>query len=159
MIKNIGNIFPNNPVDRMIIESYANQKGVKFPKQYTELISISDGIYPELSSFDYIDTAGNLTINTIVFGGYLNTPFISGCQFPEGDDDYDGKIIPFGSTPGGDFICFDYRFPWIIDQPKIVLVLHDDFYDYGTNEGKRVVLYLADNFLNFINSLHELIDY
>lgn len=113
----------------------------------------------KISSFDYIDPHGELNITSIEFGGYLHTPRIEGMQFPEGDDDYDGKLIGFGFTPGRKFICFDYRFPWVNNQPKIVLVLHDDFYDHGTNEGKRKVLYLADNFVHFINSLHEFIEY
>ncbi|SEO18177.1 hypothetical protein SAMN04487817_101821 [Acinetobacter sp. yr461] len=50
-------------------------------------------------------------------------------------------------------------YPWIKDQPKIVLVLHDEFYDFGMNEGKRKILYLVDNFVHFINSLHEFIEY
>lgn len=156
----IGDLYPNGEVEKKVIQNFANTLGVEFPPEYIELISQHDGFYPQISAFDFVDTNGELNISCIAeFGGYIHTPRIEGMQFPEGDDDYSGKLIGFGMTPGGDFICFDYRFPWIKDQPKIVLVLHDDFYDYGVNEGKRKVLYLADRFEYFINSLHEYIEY
>lgn len=156
-MKNIGDQYPNGSVDIKIIENYASNLGVRFPSQYIELISKHDGFYPEISNFDYIKYDGELDVSTIEFGGYLHSPRIEGMQFP--DNDYEGKLIAFGQTPSGDSICFDYRFPWADDQPKIVLVKHDDFYDYGINEGKRKVLYIADNFVHFVNSLHEFIEY
>ncbi|MBN6494632.1 SMI1/KNR4 family protein [Acinetobacter pittii] len=159
MLQDIGDQYPNGAINKEIIENFAATLEVTFPPEYVELISQHDGIYPEISSFDYVDIYGELNISTVELGGYLHEPRIEGMQFPEGDDDYEGKLISFGSTPGGNFICFDYRFPWIKDQPKIVLVLHDEFYDFGMNEGKRKVLYLADNFMHFINSLHEFIEY
>jgi hypothetical protein len=159
MIQNIGDKYPNGVVDTKFIEKFSQNLGVLFPPEYIELISKHDGLYPEFSSFDYIDSHGELNITSIEFGGYQHTPRIEGMQFPEGDDDYEGKLIGFGSTPGGNYICFDYRFPWVENQPKIVLVLHDEFYDYGVNDGKRKVLFLADRFEHFVNSLHEFIEY
>lgn len=157
MIQDIGDLYPNGGVDKEIIENFSKKFDVLFPPEYIDLISKHDGIYPEISSFDYIDTDGELNISTIELGGYLHTPRIEGMQFP--DDDYDQKLIGFGTTPGGNFICFDYRFPWVTNQPRIVLTLHDEFYDFGTNEGKRKILYLSNSFTSFINSLHEFIEY
>lgn len=82
-----------------------------FPPEYIELISKHDGLYPEISDFDYVDTDGKLNISTVELGGYLHEPRIEGMQFPEGDDDYEGKFIGFGATSGGNFICFDYSLP------------------------------------------------
>lgn len=158
-MQDIGDLYPNGKVDKKIIKNFANTLGVEFPPEYIELISQHDGLTPKISSFDFIDTDGELNISCVEFGGYMHTPRIEGFQFPEGDDDYDGKLIGFGGTPNGDSICFDYRFPWTKDQPKIVLVLHDDFYDYGSNQDKRKILFLADRFKHFINSLHEYIEY
>lgn len=158
-MQDIRDRYPNGEVEKDIIEAFAKARGITFPPAYIELISKHDGFYPEIGCFDFIDTNGELNISNVEFGGYMHTPHIEGMQFPEGDDDYEGKLVGFGSTPGGDFICFDYRFPWANDQPKIVLVLHDDFYDYGINENKRRILYLADNFVHFIDSLHEYIEY
>lgn len=47
-----------------------------------------------------------MNISTVELGGYLYEPRIEGMQFPKGAD-----VIGFGSTPSGNFICFDYRFP------------------------------------------------
>lgn len=112
MVHYIGDKYPNGIVDKKIIENFAKNLGVLFPPEYIELISEHDGLYPEISDFDYIDTNGEINTDALAeIGGYLHTPRIEGMQFPEGDDDYDGKLIGFGSTPGGNFICFDYRFP------------------------------------------------
>lgn len=137
MMQDIGDQYPNGTIDKEVIESFALSLGVTFPPEYIELISKHDGLYPEISDFDYVDTDGELNISTVELGGYLHEPRIEGMQFPEGDDDYEGKLIGFGATPGGNFICFDYRLPWIKDQPKIVLVLHDDFYDSGKMKVKE----------------------
>jgi hypothetical protein len=59
---------------------------------------------------------------------------------------FDKKLIPFGETGGGDFICFDYR-NHDGDNPPIVLWIHDI--------PEKRISFIANNFEEFINMLHE----
>ena len=58
-------------------------------------------------------------------------------------------LIPFGETGGGDFICFDYRNDKNTTTPPIVFWCHDAY----SEEGR--VSFIANNFEEFINMLHE----
>ena len=59
------------------------------------------------------------------------------------------KLIPFGDTGGGDFICFDYRDNPQTDNPPVVLWCHD------ANDSEGRISFIANNFEEFINMLHE----
>ena len=61
---------------------------------------------------------------------------------------FEDGLIPFGENGGGDYICFDYRHDKTTDNPPIVIWNHD----MGL---KHRVVFVANNFEEFINMLHE----
>lgn len=61
---------------------------------------------------------------------------------------FEDGLIPFGENGGGDMICFDYRKDKTTDNPPIVIWNHD----MGL---KHRVVFIANNFDEFINMLHE----
>ena len=64
---------------------------------------------------------------------------------------YGDKVIAFGNCGGGDKVCFDYRER--NHDPKIFLMLHDDYEEDGQGEMKMVLIPLADSFDELIDSL------
>ncbi|MDR1488613.1 MAG: SMI1/KNR4 family protein [Holosporales bacterium] len=69
----------------------------------------------------------------------------------DSEDDYiyfEERLIPFGDTGGGDFICFDYR-NHDGDNPPIILWTHDVY------DNSKRISFIANNFEEFINMLHE----
>jgi hypothetical protein len=62
---------------------------------------------------------------------------------------FDSRLIPFGETGGGDFICFDYRNNQKTDNPPITYWCHD------AQEPDGRISFIANSFEEFINMLHE----
>jgi hypothetical protein len=60
---------------------------------------------------------------------------------------FEDGLIPFGGNGGGDMICFDYR-NHDGDNPPIVIWNHDMGFEHR-------VVFIANNFEEFINMLHE----
>ena len=69
---------------------------------------------------------------------------------PDWDDKYkfEDGLIPFGENGSGDMICFDYRKDRTTDNPPIVIWNHDMGLEHR-------VVFIANNFEEFINMLHE----
>jgi hypothetical protein len=62
---------------------------------------------------------------------------------------FDSRLIPFGETGGGDFICFDYRNNWKTNNPPITYWCHD------AQEPNGRTSFIANSFEEFINMLHK----
>jgi len=65
-------------------------------------------------------------------------------------------VIAFGLCANGDYICFDYR--KARENPSIVVMYHDDFYEDENGNTKMVINDVADNFDDFLAMLHEASD-
>ena len=65
------------------------------------------------------------------------------------------NLVIFGKCGNGDLICFDYRDDIKSNEPKIVLVYHDDFVDFDDGTSSMVVNSVANNFDDFLKLLHE----
>ncbi len=61
-------------------------------------------------------------------------------------------VYSFGSTGEGHFICFDYRDDPKGNEPKICIVIHDE---YDEKTGKRLLLPVAENFEAFLDMLYD----
>ncbi|MCQ9327736.1 SMI1/KNR4 family protein [Neisseria dentiae] len=144
-------------VDQHLIVKFANSLGVVFPETYISLISKYDYLYPEENIFDFTDYYGVKEERDIVFFGYKQG-FLDGASihsYSKVDDDYSyGKdIVAFGGSANGDYVCFDYRKGR--ENPSVVVMYHDDFYEDENGDTKMVVNYVADNFDDFLEMLHE----
>ncbi|HDR1266785.1 TPA: SMI1/KNR4 family protein, partial [Pasteurella multocida] len=61
-------------------------------------------------------------------------------------------VYSFGSTGEGHFICFDYRDDPKGDEPKICIVIHDE---YDEKTGKHLLFPVAENFEAFLDMLYD----
>jgi len=146
-------------VDISVIEKYEEKLDYKFPKTYKKLISKHNGLRTIKSAFNYFDEViqkeeGNFVYFYVFDNKNLDSLYCDGIvgDFSSLDEnDFYKGVIPFGGTPNGDNICFDYRDDFNTDSPKIVLVHHDAI----DNNGKCMISFLANSFEEFIGLLYE----
>lgn len=150
-------------IDLEKVLNFEVKYGIKFPDTYTLFIVKHNGARLDIDSFDFYDNVYKREASeSIAFIKFENVGKTI-CDLLEqttndiNDPDvfkfynyFDPKIIPFGDTGGGDFICFDYRQS---DNPSIILWCHDN-YDEKWNR----ISFVANNFDEFINMLHEFND-
>ncbi|HEX5750049.1 MAG TPA: SMI1/KNR4 family protein [Archangium sp.] len=120
--------------------------GVQLPEEYKQLAPQHQGMRPTPNVFDIGESDNaftcllTLSLEESKEGYAIPTRYsIIKPYVPSG-------IFPFGMTPGGESICFDYR-EVPPGQPRIVLV---------TTEME--VYLIANNFREFLTGLHELRD-
>ena len=129
---------------------------VNFPSEYVNFISKHNTAYLKADVFDYDDPNRSDCFNsdgitfidiTKIFNHIEN---IKSGEEPDWPIEYrfEDGLIPFGDNGGGDMICFDYRNDKTTDDPPIVIWNHD----MGL---KHRVVFIANNFEEFINMLHE----
>ena len=61
------------------------------------------------------------------------------------------KIIAFGISANGDYICFDYRHAPSTNEPYVVVMFHDAY----DEENKMLLCHVADSFEEFMNLLYK----
>ncbi|MEB5477523.1 SMI1/KNR4 family protein [Acinetobacter pollinis] len=104
----------------------------KCPKtSYLNLIQNHDGLYLDDNSFDFVNIYGDQDEREIVFYSYFEKSLdgdILSNQENINDLDNGGihNLVIFGRSGNGDYVCFDYRKNPTGDNPKVVLVYHDD---------------------------------
>lgn len=147
-------------VDVSIINNLEKEENIKLPNEYCKFISNHNGASLYIDSFDFYDNVHKRkSCESIAFIKFENISETI-CDLLEqttndiNDPDvfkwykyFEPRVIPFGDTGGGDFICFDYRQR---DDPEIILWCHD-YYDENWNR----ISFIANNFEEFINMLHK----
>jgi cell wall assembly regulator SMI1 len=120
--------------------------GVQLPEEYKQIAPRHHGMRPTPNVFDIGESDNALTCLLTLTSeepkeGYAIPTRYSGIKpyVPSG-------IFPFGMTPGGENICFDYR-EVPPGQPRIVLVTME-----------MEIYFIANNFREFLTGLHELRD-
>lgn len=155
-MKHIAVNFDDGPVAMTAIESFEQKYQRNLPKLYKELLSQHNALWPKHSYFDYIDlSTGEKDTREISFYGFElpgRDPYdIDRGQFSGTEEYCHDHIIVFGSSGGGDYICFDYREDPKTDDPKVVVMLHDGV----DNDNKMPVYPVADNFEAFLDCLYQ----
>jgi cell wall assembly regulator SMI1 len=131
-----------HPVTSREIEQLEQRLGVTFPKTYKEIAAQYQGMTPLPNVFNV--GRGTNAVNaflTIIEDNKWRTYSIMRAyeavkpHVPKG-------VYPFAGTPGGEYLCFDYRES--PEQPKVTLVTVEmDIYP------------VADSFTDFMASLHD----
>ena len=146
--------FSHGKVDMTIIKEVADTLGVKFPESYKILVSENDYLEPIKNCFTYTEPSGDTNENSFVYGGFNSDVYGNKVKYLNQDyKDYYKQIVRFGCTGNGDDLGFDYRSNK--DEPTIVLILHDWFYDQGPDNEKEWVVTLAKKFDDFVSNLYE----
>ena len=153
-IENIRRDFGKASINE--IQRIETIKNIVLPTLYKDFISIHNEASLHRDVFDYNDPnrGGSQNSDGISFENVEEIlENIDLLQYGE-ESDWDIKyrfedgLIPFGENGGGDMICFDYRKNKDTDNPPIVIWNHD----MGL---ENRVVFIADNFEEFVNILHE----
>ena len=134
--------------------------GVKLPQSYLNLVLKHDALRLENDIFDFKNVYGELDERDICFLS-IHENHINGGILGEQDnvndlENYGIKdLIIFGICANGDYVCFDYRANPKSSEPKVVLIYHDDLIDHEDGTSSMVINYVAENFDNFLNMLHD----
>ncbi|HEX5746339.1 MAG TPA: SMI1/KNR4 family protein [Archangium sp.] len=131
-----------HPATSRELEQLEHRLGIAFPTAYKELAVQYQGMTPHPAVFNV--GRGTNVVNvllTIIEDTQWRTYSVMRAyeavkpHVPRG-------IYPFASTPGGEYLCFDYRES--SEQPKITLVTVEMF-----------IYPVADSFNDFMARLHD----
>ncbi|MGZ3457052.1 MAG: SMI1/KNR4 family protein [Archangium sp.] len=130
------------PATHQEIEQLEHRLGVVLPKAYKETVARYQGMTPHPAVFNV--GKGNSVVSVLLtvvedekWKAYsvVRAYKVVEPHVPKG-------IYPFAETPGGEYLCFDYRTS--LDQPKVVFVTVEMF-----------VYPVADSFTEFTALLHD----
>lgn len=142
-------------VSKSAIEGFEKEIGFCFPQEYKILISNHNGLSTVQDSFDFTNQFGETEEGGIRFYGYGGWPVES----IEDSQDFDiyghDGIVSFGRRGNGDHICFDYRHDPKTCEPRIVLMLHDEYTEDTEGNAKHLLIDIAPNFEAFIDMLYK----
>jgi hypothetical protein len=96
-----------HPVESQVLDQLEQQWKVKLPEHYRELVSVYQGMGPEPCAFDV--GTGNDAFSVLLIASaekesysIIKAHHLLQPHVPAG-------ILPFALTPGGEYLCFDYR--------------------------------------------------
>ncbi|SUD90608.1 SMI1/KNR4 family protein [Psychrobacter phenylpyruvicus] len=157
---NISVYKDNGSNDVNNISMIENQLNYSLPQLYKDIVKKHDALRPEKDIFDFINIYGKPDDRDVNFYS-LKKNHIDGFIIEEqaniNDIDNGGikGLVTFAFTANGDYICFDYREDHNSDNPKVVLVYHDDIVENEDGTSSMAVNFLADSFEEFMNMLHD----
>lgn len=154
-------IKPNwyeSPVSFTEIEKIENNIGYYFPEEYKKIVSQYDQLTPVENIFDFnntYDEDDERDINFLSFDENETSNIIQ--QQYISDPEYAGipHLVAFGFCANGDHVCFDYRDNRQGNNPKVVLLYHDDHVENEDGSLSMVVNFVANSFEEFIDILYD----
>jgi hypothetical protein len=150
-------------IEKNFVLNLANSLNIVFPNLYVIFIVNHNGAsLSEIDCFDFYDNNRDCEnresiafLNVMQINGDMKSLLKQSTDNPNDSDIFklykyfDSRLIPFGETGGGDFICFDYRNDQKTDNPPITYWCHD------AQEPNGRTSFIANSFEEFINMLHE----
>jgi len=142
------------PIDVELIGAFESELGIQFPKEYKDLMTKHNPLWPENRNFDF-RFKGQDDVRDVTFFGYGKhlKDYERINQFQDHDIYGRDGVVVIGESANGDYICFDYRSNIESKNPPVVLMLHD-YYD---EDEKMFVCPVTDTFEEFIDSLYKLV--
>ncbi|MBF0786282.1 SMI1/KNR4 family protein [Muribacter muris] len=147
-----------NTVSQEIISEFESIFNIKLPSLYIEFISKYNGCSIKQDNFDYPKPYGEEGTAAFSFDSFATEENIEPANNILGqwlcDDEVYGysHVYSFGDTGEGNFVCFDYRDNPLGDNPKICIVIHDE---YDEKTGRKLLFPVADNFEAFLDKLYD----
>ena len=122
---------------------------ITLPNTYRELMTRYNNPKFEQDTFDFYDLYHKReSLASFGFDGFNSQYENIYNQFIYSDEDG----YSFAHTSEGNWLCFDYRDSPTTSEPKISLVIHDE---YNDEIGKWLILPVANNFDDFLDSLYD----
>ena len=128
---------------------------ITLPNTYRELMTRYNNPKFEQDTFDFYDLYHKReSLASFGFDGFNSQYENIYNQFIYSDEDGYGyeNVYSFAHTSEGNWLCFDYRDSPTTSEPKISLVIHDE---YNDEIGKWLILPVANNFDDFLDSLYD----
>jgi len=150
-------------IDKWYIEQFEKQYNICLPKTYKELMLEHNGVYFIECNFDFINTRGQEDRRCFMFKAFgeedKKKEMIQNAQYVSNPDYYGVPgLIGFGSTAEGDTVCFDYRDDPKTCEPKVVLLVHDEYDDLPDGTSHMHIEPIANSFDEFLDMLYEFKD-
>ena len=132
------------PVDPSELEKLETDWGVELPKEYKQIAPQCHGMAPNPGVFIIGGSSANVFNNLLTLtSGEHEKGYAISTKYRLIQPYVPSGVFPFGMTPGGENLCFDYR-GTSPGQPRIVLV---------TTEME--VYLIAHSFREFLETLHD----
>lgn len=141
-----------------LLDEFEKDVGYTLPKTYKSLSLKYNGAMFIKSWFNLIDKDGDECERNFVFHEF-NYEKSGIYQFQIGVSDplYDGipGMLAIAGTGEGDAVCFDYRDNLKGSNPKVVLMIHDEFIEHEDGSSTSVVCNISNSFDEFLDILYE----
>ncbi|HYO55715.1 SMI1/KNR4 family protein [Archangium sp.] len=131
-----------HPADSHVLDHLEQQWRVKLPEQYKELVSTYQGMGPEPCAFNVGTGNDAVSVLLLVSADKEKESYSVHKAHSVLEPHVPVGIYPFALTPGGEYLCFDYRSTQA--RPKIVLVTVD-----------MSIHPVADSFIAFMDGLYN----
>ncbi|MFY0524449.1 SMI1/KNR4 family protein [Archangium gephyra] len=135
-----------HPVEPVLAEKLEAVWGIQLPEEYKQLAPLHHGMSPIPNVFDIGESDNAFTCLLTLDSEESKAGYAISTMYSLIKAHVPTGIFPFGMTPGGESICFDYR-DAPPGQPRIVLVTI-----------ALEVYSIANSFREFLEGLHELRD-
>ncbi|REG23323.1 SUKH superfamily protein [Archangium gephyra] len=131
-----------HPVDSQMLDRLEQQWKVKLPDLYRELVTTYQGMGPEPCAFNVGTGNDAFSVLLIVSAESEKKAYSVNEAHRILEPHVPVGISPFALTPGGEYLCFDYRNS--PEQPRVVLVTVE-----------MSIHPVADDFASFMNGLYS----
>jgi hypothetical protein len=147
-------------IDKQYIEDFEKKYNICLPNTYNELMQKYNGAYLVECDFDFINKNGEEDMRSFLFKAFgkkkPGKELIDDAQFVSKKDYYGvPNLIGIASTAEGDTLCFDYQDNPNTCEPKVVLLVHDEYETYPDGTVHMKVEPIADSFDEFLDMLYE----
>ena len=134
------------PVEPLEVEKLERAWGVQLPEEYKRIACAHHGMTPRPNVFDF-GSGENAFNNLLTFVSEQDEEPYSSIHraYRLMHPHVPAGIFPFGRTPFGEYLCFDYRNS--PEEPEVVLV-----------STEMEIYPVAHSFREFLEGLHELRD-
>lgn len=152
-------------MDEWYINAFEKKYKICFPETYKELMRKHNGANFKEDYFNFINLNGEYDIRSFGFDAFgenvkENGPSIEYYNKNLQDQIYYGVpgLIGFGSTAEGDTVCFDYREDAKSCDPKVVVLVHDEYDEEPDGTIHMHIEPIASSFDDFLEILYEYVD-
>lgn len=155
--------YDEGKADIWYIKEFEKKYNICFPKTYKELMLEHNGVRFEEDNFDFINKRGQEDGREFLFKSFgekkRGKELIEDAQFVSKPDYYGVPgLIGIGSTAEGDTLCFDYRDNPKTCEPKVVLLVHDEYEEDKNGNSHMLIEPIANSFNEFLDMLYEFKD-
>jgi len=142
------------------VEAFEKKYNICLPKSYKELMLEHNGVRFEEDNFEFTNKRGQDDGREFLFKSFgekkRGKELIEDAQFVSKPDYYGVPgLIGIGSTAEGDTLCFDYRDDPKTCEPKVILLVHDEYEEESDGTTHMLIEPIADNFDKFLDMLYK----